>query len=463
MRPRIRTLALLVSLLLLAWSGIFASTYRYPFFWDDYHCIREYSAADLLSTFHGWDDPDQVETPAFRPGAASLFAFQGLSFGDNVVLQRAFLLVLSGLLLFSAGLLLAELEFDFWSIALVLGLFVSTRVFTAVNLWIILSTLIACYIGMVLALLFFVRWMKSGRWQYFAFMMLAAVLAHSIREEAYTLGGAVVILWAALPAFHAAWRRTLIAAISLLATTGLHAALRMIFVPQAPSPKITLESVEMFILSVKSAWMPGGFETVGAWDGFLAESWILALVILFGLFVRFGRPIKLWNAAGACCLGLLFCLPSLGVPRSFGLTMPSLAFFSALALAVGETYRQLAAAPVTRISFQKAFLGLLALVLLLGVTSGLRRANYVAESLHPNCASRLLLDANLVFDLSGKPTRVPGSRREAAQARFAQLGLANFEDLRRLSDNAGAHDPQYLQNRATRTFPFLPKYEYWSY
>ena len=75
MTSRIRThkqsLALLAGLVLLIWSAVFVSTYRYPFFWDDYHCIRHYSAQELFSTFHGWDDPDKIETPALRPVVAA--------------------------------------------------------------------------------------------------------------------------------------------------------------------------------------------------------------------------------------------------------------------------------------------------------------------------------------------------------------------------------------------------------
>lgn len=110
---------LLAAFLLLIWAAVFASTYRYPFFWDDYPCIRHYSGQELVSTFHGWDGPDRIETPAL------LFAFQGFAFGENVTLHRIFLRALMWIVLFALGLLVRELEFNSFQIALIFVLFVS--------------------------------------------------------------------------------------------------------------------------------------------------------------------------------------------------------------------------------------------------------------------------------------------------------------------------------------------------
>src|SRR5882762_9981380 len=90
--------------LLLIWSGLFLSTYHYPFYWDDYHQIRPYSWNELLSALHGWSDPDKLETPAFRPLATFLFAIQGSIFGENMVFQRIFMTNLMEILLFVLGL-----------------------------------------------------------------------------------------------------------------------------------------------------------------------------------------------------------------------------------------------------------------------------------------------------------------------------------------------------------------------
>ena len=199
-RPHKRTLALMAFLVLAIWSAVFASHYRNPFFWDDYHCIRPYSAHELLSTFHGWDDPDKVETPALRPVAALLFAFQGVAFGENVIFHNVFETALTWILLFLLGLLLAELEFSTFQIGLVFGLFVFSRVFATLNMWLIQASLILSYTLMVSTILLFVRWIKRGRWLDFFLMMTAALLAVFTREEAYTLSVVALFVWACLPA-----------------------------------------------------------------------------------------------------------------------------------------------------------------------------------------------------------------------------------------------------------------------
>ena len=76
-------LAVLAGLTMLSWSAFFAMTYGYSFYWDDLHFIRAYSLAELLSTFHGPNDPDRIETMALRPIATLLFCFQGTIFGGT--------------------------------------------------------------------------------------------------------------------------------------------------------------------------------------------------------------------------------------------------------------------------------------------------------------------------------------------------------------------------------------------
>jgi hypothetical protein len=456
-------LALLAGLILLLWSAVFASTYRYPFFWDDFHCIRPYSGQELLSTFHGWDDPDKIETPALRPVVALLFAFQGSAFGENIVLQRIFLTALMWILLFVLGLLLAELGFNLFQIAMVFVLFVFSRVFAAVNLWIILSSLVVCYALMLSAVLLFILWVKQGRWHHLCLMSVCALLAVFTREEAYLLFPASLLILALLPNYWKFWGRALIAAFCLLATTAIHVSLRFVFVPEAPSPKFTMDAVEMTLLCLKSSWLPGGYETIGFADGLLSNLWIGFLVLLFILFVRIGRPLKLCQAAGICLLGCLLCLPAMAVARSFGLALPMLAFMTAISIAVMEVYRQTRLMGGSDKRLQDALVGFVALGLIVGIGGGLRRSTYVAESLHENCAVRILLDADLIFNLYERPTTVPEKRRETARSRLAASGIVTAENLQRLHTNSVQRDAQYLQNRQTRTAFFLPKYEYWSY
>ena len=277
------------------------------------------------------------------------------------------------------------------------------------------------------------------------------------------LSAASLLIWALLPDYRKFWRRPLIAALCLLAITAIHVFLRRIFVPDAPSPKFNADALLTFWLCIKSSWLPGGYNTIGFVDGLFADLWIAFLVLLFILFVRIARLIKLLQTAGACGLGFLFCTPAIAVAHSYGLTLPTLAFMTAISIAIMEVWRQTQLkAKSGRIQLY-ALVSFLALGLIIGITGGLRRSIYVAEFLHQNCAPRMLFDAKFVFDLYERPPTVPERRKAAARSRFAAAGIVTIQDIQRLYRNCVEYDPEYVQNRQTQTAPFLPKYEYGSY
>src|SRR5437660_10117023 len=74
---RVAKIAILTGLVLLIWSALFAPTFRYPFFWDDFHLIRSYRGPEILSAFHGVIDPDKIETPGLRSCSILFFNLQG--------------------------------------------------------------------------------------------------------------------------------------------------------------------------------------------------------------------------------------------------------------------------------------------------------------------------------------------------------------------------------------------------
>jgi len=450
-------------LLLAIWAAMFSSTYRNPFFWDDYHCIRPYSAHELLSTFHGWDDPDKVETPALRPVAALLFAFQGVAFGENVILHNIFETALTWLLLLLLGLLLAELEFSTFQIGLVFALFVFSRVFATLNMWLIQTSLILSYTLMVFTILLFVHWIKRGSLLDFFLMTMGALVAVFTREEAYSLCVVVLLVWALLPELRKFWGRALTAAASLLVIALFHLWLRTVFVPEAPLPKFTSDAFQNFWLSIKSSWFPCGYTTIGLTDDLLASLWMGFLFLVFILFIRIGRPLRVWQTIGTCCIGVVLASPTIAVAHSYSLAMPALAFRAAITMAIAEILIQTEIVSWFNKQRRYALVAFLALGLVIGLTGGVLRSMYVAESLHQNCALRMLYDANFVYDLYQRPTTVPEQRREAARSRFAAAGIFTIEDLQRLYQKCADYDPEYVKNRDTRKAPFLPKYSFTSY
>ena len=53
------------------------------FIGDDLHLVREYTFVELINSWQGNWDPDNVETLAYRPIAVLFYNSQTLLFGEN--------------------------------------------------------------------------------------------------------------------------------------------------------------------------------------------------------------------------------------------------------------------------------------------------------------------------------------------------------------------------------------------
>jgi hypothetical protein len=455
-------LAALVGLTMLSWSAFFRKTYAYSFYWDDLHFIRSYSLAELLSTFHGPNDPDGIEIPALRPIATLLFCFQGIIFGDNLVPQRVFMAVLMGGLLWVVGLLLREVGLSLRHIAVVFVLFASSRVFASLMLWITLGSLILSYIFMTLTALFYLRWVNGGAIQVVILALGFAALTIFTREEAYTLPVALPLLWFIASPDRTNWRRAVTAALAVTTILAVHFILRGIFIPDAPPVLLSLQAVDGLLDSARSAWMPGGYQVLGG-DKWLSLLWLLCLGGIVLVFVGISTNRFLMQFFGVCALGIILCIPALGRPREFGIAMPALTFFTAISLAIFEIYHRCASIPYGRSLWRPAVLSMLLLGVAVGVGAGMRRSLHVAEAIHENSVTKVIRDGTFHLDLRPKPASVPAGRREAGLARLADLGIHSRQDLQRLETALRERPHQFIRNRDTKSALFLEKYDYLSF
>jgi len=456
-------LTLFAGLLLLGWSALFADTYHSPFYWDDYHVIRLYSWDELSSTFHGWDDPDKIETPALRPGATLLFAFQGSMFGENIVLQRIFMTFLMWILLAVLGLLLLEAGCGIFQIGLVFVLFVSSRIFTSLNLWITLGSLILCYIFILLTCYCFLLWVREGRMPLLILMLVCAVAAVSIREETYALPIVLPLVWFVSSASGKHGGRVLVAAFGVFAIAAVHFLLRRAFVPEAPSPQFTISAAKALLVAIMASWLPGGYEAEGITDRGLANIWIAFLIGLVLVFMRVGRSSSRRQFIGTCCIGCVLCLPAIAVERSIGIALPTLAFLTAIGIAIGEVYHQLRPSIIASKTWRFCFVTCVTLGLVVGIGGGIRRSIYVAESFDEDCADRVEHDGTFIFDMYERHATIPDERKALGRARLAAAGIYNAYDLWSLHKDITERPGDYKQRRKSRKALFLPKYDYLSY
>jgi len=219
------------------------------------------------------------------------------------------------ILLFVLGLFLLELRLGLFQIGIVFALFVFSRVFASLNMWVTLGTLILCYIFVVLAAYFFLIWMKRRRVVHVVLTFVCAAGAVFTREEAYVLPLALPLLWAMWARPWRAWRCTLVAVLGVLTIAGIHFALRSIFVPEVhldPHLDFTILKLKMFLISIGSSWLPGGVSTIGLVDSLLAALWIGFLIGLAVMVARWGGTRARWRVVGTWFLGCVLSLPALG-------------------------------------------------------------------------------------------------------------------------------------------------------
>jgi len=83
--------------------GQHAPTLGYGFYYDDYHFLHPYSAAELRRVFHGTWDPAGIEVSFYRPLTIAFFAARFAVFGVNASACHALSLGLFGAAAFLAG------------------------------------------------------------------------------------------------------------------------------------------------------------------------------------------------------------------------------------------------------------------------------------------------------------------------------------------------------------------------
>jgi hypothetical protein len=79
---------LLTVALVVGWHSL-----DYPMVYDDLHLIRHFSGKEIRGAFTGHWDPDEIETPGFRPFTVLFNHARYHAFGENVVAHRVFLLL----------------------------------------------------------------------------------------------------------------------------------------------------------------------------------------------------------------------------------------------------------------------------------------------------------------------------------------------------------------------------------
>jgi hypothetical protein len=156
-----------------------------PFFEDDLHLIRQYTPRELMSTWQATWDPDQIETPGFRPLTTLFNHLRASAFGEAVVMHRLFLLGLFALL----AVLLIVLARQLFAIPERLGVLAGLLAFLHISstyhyLWVSDGVHLLVGLLIVAMLLCLLRALATNRAIWLLPALLSLSLALLTREDA---------------------------------------------------------------------------------------------------------------------------------------------------------------------------------------------------------------------------------------------------------------------------------------
>jgi hypothetical protein len=289
--------------------AIYAPTLHYGLYYDDYHFVRPYAAAEIAQTFHDRWDPSGIETAYYRPLTICLYAARFAVLGLNATAAHAMSLGMFAVAAILFGMFVARISASRAAGIIAAAVFIvhPGMPYSAVT-WITNQMHLAAMIVMFAAFLwwFAVRRRGAGWWMLLLVFQAAAFL---IKEDGIMLLPAIALLHVVrkliterdlpnIPPAFAAAAVLVLGSLLLVRASALHGV---------PSPR--LPSLDQ----AWTNWVRGlsTFRLLPAKRPWQAEaSWFVTLVPLLALLSwRRLTPGLRGALVSAPLAGLLFDLP----------------------------------------------------------------------------------------------------------------------------------------------------------
>jgi len=395
-----------------------------PFFGDDLHLVRTYSADELRSVWSGPWDTDGMETAGYRPLTTLFNHVRASLFGESVLWQRLFLLLLFSLYL-TLAVALARLAVQAaYGIGLLGGVFALTHVSNTYHyLWISDGVHLIGGILILAAILLLLNALRAGQARWLVGSAISVWLSLLVREDNLIVLPLLVLFAVAYGWHHPIGFRRLRGFVigygaALILGTVLFWWLRDQFVPGAVELKFEVGNYLWTIRQVLQnpgdvtnllVWWPDYERLIGLWwlaVGFLIAAWLLVLPSIAR------RAAAIWFGAL-----LLSALPGLTLPRTNLLLLATTFWGLCLATVLGELTRRskLAALAAT----------LIVLLAILGPAWG--STTLQVES-NPASLDWLCGHPAWVYGEYSTAT-IPEVRRAAIKESLAQFGIHGMADL----------------------------------
>lgn len=401
----------------------------YPFFYDDLHLMHSYSPQELSAAFTGNWEPDEIETPGYRPLTTLFNHLRYSVFGEEVFYHRLFQIFLFALYLASMCWIARQFG-QTWAAGLLAGsLLLLARYNIPHVVWITdgMHALQAALFGLSVACLLLGLQRKS--WFLLLVSLALVVLNMFGREDSVVLTLIAVVL-GYIYSLQMGLRPFLAMnfyAFGCFLSAAVFLMLRALFVPASgsfpaafPTGLLTLAE-SLFGLTGITA-----FDPVSLW---LLRAWPIMLLFIVGLtFFKRYRLTGIWLA---CFVIAILGLLASGFSRTNLLLFPLTFFCLGLAAQLEMIHRHL--------NYGRVIAALLGAWLLFNAWYF---HPFALESLHPKSTTWIRANASFVYGEYSASATIPARHLAAIKTLLALSGVNAWEDVAHVEALAQErHDP----------------------
>ena len=434
-------------------TALYFGSLGYYWVWEDLHLVRIFSPGEILSTFHGTWDVDNVETPGLRPATVVFNHLRCRLFGENLPAHKLFIILLFSVYLVSVCYI-ANRYFGMKLSALILAsLLIIFYKYNSVHvLWQISGNRTLQYLLLSATLLLFLRHLDNGRKSSLLCSLTLYVLSLLTREDTIAAIPTLFIL----PFVYIQYKKTgrefysryTSFVTGVIIVTILFLLLRKLCIPQATLAR-SMFGEKGGITNILPAllWSASPFGKLYIRSLNISLCWFIIFGALFTLSLFLFDSSYRYSVLilAVCCF--FACAPAYMVFRPDILFLPSCLFCLILALMlVKYAERSWAALFASTVLY-------CVLLLLAAIT------NYAQQqSFHPFSARQLSREYNFLYG-EYSHTTVPARRVAYLTEKFNSLGFTKDNFDHKAVDKKA--EKVSLLRPMRENAIFSPKFKHW--
>ena len=367
-------------------------------------------------------DPDNLETPGYRPIVPLFYNFLGNIFNENTFYLRLFIFFMAMSMIVLAKICLFKIGFTKVEITVFSFLIIFSKIFSTLVSWMTMSVLILSYITTFISLIFFISWLANSKIKNYFFSLLFAFFSIFTKEDLYILPGLIFLFSLCLEnGIFKNIKKIFYGCIPIGLLVLVHIFLRQTFVTEAQHFEINFQSIKFgddviglgnLIKVFKASFLPMGYFSSRNLDLFQSSVSIFWIVLIltaatFNFLDRKTTPPNSFRILIFTLLVALLSLPQITIARSFGIFLPSVFAIGIVCILINNLVNLILS---NKIKFFKKGLYKLIIFLLVcvGIVGGYVRSNQHIKSM--NSYSWHILEYDSIFIYEYVKRSIPKQR-----------------------------------------------------